>query len=91
MTLEEIRNWFIYHAPKGDQASRYEEIRTAAKAFAITVWHNTPACPDQTVAIRTIREATMWANAAIACSESEPESRGPIVPSQSTCVHELGR
>jgi len=64
-----LDNWFEYHQPTSDQPGRYERIRAAGKAFAETVLAETPASADQTVAIRAIREAVMWANASIACSE----------------------
>ncbi|HYE98925.1 MAG TPA: hypothetical protein VEJ18_08440 [Planctomycetota bacterium] len=63
---ETIETIFTYHAPKGDQPAKYEEIRTAAKAMAHTIVRNTPAGPDQSAAIRHLREAVMTANAAIA-------------------------
>jgi hypothetical protein len=62
----DINNVFSYHAPKGDQPQKYEAIRAAAKAFAQVIVDNTPACADQTAAIRKLREAVMTANAAIA-------------------------
>ena len=66
INLESI---FTYHPPKGDQPQRYEKIREAAKNFAQIVLDNTPSCPDQTAAIRKIREAVMTANASIAINE----------------------
>lgn len=66
INLESI---FTYHPPIGDQPRRYEKIREAAKEFAQTVLDCTPSCPDQTAAIRKIREAVMTANASIAINE----------------------
>lgn len=71
ITEETIKNWFTYHAPKGDQVIKYEELRDAALAFALVVFRLTPKSVDQLVAIRKIREAVMTANAAIACSDEE--------------------
>ena len=62
---------FTYHPPKGDQAERYVKIRDKAKEFAEVVVDCTPECPDQSAAIRKIREAVMTANAAIAIVEAE--------------------
>ena len=45
----------------------YEAIRAAGREFARVVVALTPPSADQTTAVRTIREAVMWANAAIAC------------------------
>lgn len=64
-----LDEWFTHHAPKGDQAGRYGEIRNAGRAFADLVNALCPDGPDKTTAVRTIREAVMWANAAIACGE----------------------
>jgi len=69
MTYEELDNMFTYHAPKGDQTMRYEQIRHAAKMLAKAIIDNTPKSADQTAAIRKVREAMMTANAAIACNE----------------------
>jgi hypothetical protein len=66
MTSDDIEHIFTYHAPTPEQIPRYEEIRAAAKLFALTILDNTPASADQTVAIRKVREAVFNANAAIA-------------------------
>lgn len=63
----DLENWFQYHAPEGDQGERYIKIRAAGMVFAQAIRDHTPPSPDQTVAIRKVREAVMTANAAIAC------------------------
>lgn len=63
---DQIEEMFTYHAPTGTQPTRYGLIREAAKSFALVVVENTPAGPDQTAAIRKLRECVMTANAAIA-------------------------
>jgi hypothetical protein len=63
----DLKNWFTYHAPTAEDATKYETIRYAAMQFAQTIVNNTPSSADQTAAIRKIREAVMTANAAIAC------------------------
>ena len=69
MTREEIEKAFTYHPPKGDQVDRYQLIRSAGLDLALIIHEQTPACADQTVAIRKVREAVMNANAAIAINE----------------------
>jgi hypothetical protein len=69
MTPEQIENTFSYHAPKGDQAERYEKIRAKARELAEVIVECTPGSPDQTAAIRKLRESVMTANAAIAINE----------------------
>jgi hypothetical protein len=66
LTQDELDDMFTYHAPHGDQIPRYAAINDAAKAFAQVVLASTKPCADQTHAIRVIRDARMWANAAIA-------------------------
>lgn len=67
----DIENWFSYHPPKGDQAQRYEEIRAAAKHFAMRIADLCPASADRTVALRCVRDAVMNANASIACNPND--------------------
>ncbi|MFB3910404.1 MAG: hypothetical protein ACE15D_18600 [Candidatus Eisenbacteria bacterium] len=62
-----IEHWFTYHAPKPEQIGHYNALREAAKVFALAIAEHTPQGPDQTTAIRKVREAVMTANAAIAC------------------------
>lgn len=70
MTKADLDNIFSHHPPKGDQVERYNTLREAGKAFAVVVLETTPAGPDQSVAIRKVREAVMTANAAIAIGEA---------------------
>ena len=62
----DILDVFSYHAATPDQVERYQAVRVAARAFAKVILENTLSCPDQTAAIRKVREAVMTANAAIA-------------------------
>ena len=65
--IEEIENWFTYHAPDETQQVAYRAIREAAKELARVIVNNSPPSADQSAAIRHLREAVMTANAAIAC------------------------
>lgn len=67
ITPEALKEWFTYHSPEGDDPQKYQAIREAGFALAKTIVDNTPPCADQTAAVRKVREATMTANAAIAC------------------------
>ena len=71
MTIDqkEMDNRFTYHAPKGDQAQRYENIRSKGKQFAELVCGLTPESRERSLALTKIEEAVMWANAAIARRE----------------------
>ena len=63
---EKLPEIFTYHAPKDDQPRKYIAIRDKALELAQLIVAETPACADQTAAIRLLREAVMTANAAIA-------------------------
>ena len=65
---------FTYHPPKGSQPIRYEEIRAAGKNLAFIIGCHCPESRERTIAIARIEEAVMWANAAIARNESEPQT-----------------
>jgi hypothetical protein len=64
-----VEKWFTYHQPFGDQADRYQVIREEFKALALTIVDLTPACADQTAALRKLRECSMAVNQTIACNE----------------------
>ena len=58
---------FAYHAPDEDRRDRHEALRHAALTFAETLNELCPDGADKSTAIRAIRAALMWGNAAIAC------------------------
>jgi hypothetical protein len=60
---------FTYHPPKGDQAARYELIRTSAKIFAEILVNSAPESRERERAITHIECAVFWANASIARNE----------------------
>lgn len=64
-----IENDFIYHAPKGDQAARYEQLRNKAKELALLIAELTPESAEQDQALQLLNLASMSANAAIARNE----------------------
>ena len=66
---EHLDNWFMYHSPTPDQTPKYEKIREAGKYLAQVIMDNTPTNADQSDAIRSVRNAVMTANAAIACED----------------------
>jgi hypothetical protein len=66
LTPSDMENIFSYHPPTTGQLENYEAIRQAGKAFADAILANTPPSPDQSAAIRKVREAVMTANAAVA-------------------------
>lgn len=69
MDPEEILNRFTYHAPKGDQSQRYEQIRKKAREFAYLLDDLCPNSREKSVAFTQLEDAVMWANASIARNE----------------------
>lgn len=67
INASDLDNWFSYHAPSKEQVPKYELLRAKGRELADCILNQTPACADQTAAIRKVREAVMTANAAIAC------------------------
>lgn len=65
ITAAKIENWFEYHAPDAEQQEKLKKFRAAAKEFASIMLEVTDPCPDQTAAMRKLREVTMTVNAAI--------------------------
>ena len=69
MEQKDLENRFTYHAPKGDQATRYQMLRQEGLALAFSIEN---ACPDgreKSLAITNLEQAIFWANAAIARGE----------------------
>ena len=66
---EDITNRFTYHPPKDDQPARYEALRAAAKVLAMTIDDYVPESREKSLALTKLQEASMWANAGIACNE----------------------
>lgn len=66
MTDDEMMVRFTYHAPRGDQAERYQRIRDKARELAQLINELTPESREQSLAFTQIEEAVFWANAAVA-------------------------
>jgi len=68
---KKIENNFTYHAPTGDQATKYERIRSMGKADAYLIDDMVPDGREKSLALTKLEEAVMWANAGIARGASE--------------------
>ena len=64
--LDEI---FTYHPPNEHQLGRYEAIRANARAFAHLIEEACPDSREKSLAITSLQQTVMWANAAIAIHE----------------------
>ncbi len=60
---------FTYHAPKDNQPARYARIRSKAKELAELIIEDSKDSREQSLAITSLEECVMWANAAIARNE----------------------
>lgn len=66
---EQIERSFEYHPPGGNQVERYKKIREAARELAHLIANNSPESREQSLAITSLEQTVMWANAAIARNE----------------------
>ncbi len=57
----------VKQSPLGEtnQARYLRAIREMAREFSQVIVENTPSCPDQSTALRCVREANLWAEEAI--------------------------
>jgi hypothetical protein len=77
---EALRNWFAYHPPSTpDIVVAHEFVRERYGSLAQYMNSLLPEGPDKTVALRAIRDASMQANAAIACAQKlHPEAESVL-------------
>ena len=78
---DELAVRFTYHPPSGDQPERYESLRAMAFVFAEKIVELTPQSREQSLALTSLEEAVMWANAAIARREV-PVPVEPEIPDE---------
>lgn len=69
MAPEELEARFTYHAPKPGQPERYQRLRDAARELAGMVDAECPESREKSLALTSIEQAVMWANASIARRE----------------------
>jgi len=71
----ELINRYMYHPPVLDlnQDHRYESIRTKGREFALYLAGQCPPSRELSLAMTNLEQAVMWANAAIARHERQPE------------------
>jgi hypothetical protein len=71
---DDLDRRFSYHPPFGDQPERFVAIRQAAREFADLIVQTTPYSREQSTALTHLDQVVMWANAAIARHETNPEA-----------------
>ena len=71
ISKDQIEKWFTYQKVDPSKTPDFIEIREKAKELAYSILRCSPPSPDQSAAIRKLREVVMTANAAIACEMEE--------------------
>lgn len=66
MEQNELKKRFTYHAPKKEDGSKFEMIRTTALNFAKFINEECPEGREKALALTKLEEVVMWANAGIA-------------------------
>lgn len=67
--VQRVNNDFTYHAPNAEQVERMARIRQECKNLAALLIERTPASREQSLALTSLEEVSMWVNAAIARNE----------------------
>ena len=75
VTLENLKSVVYWHRPSPEAVAKMEPIADACHNLMRVILENAPDCADRSAALRCVREARMWANAAIAI---DPASALPI-------------
>lgn len=68
--VDRINHMFTYHPPKPEQQPHFAAITEATRRCALVIGAHSPRTSEQTLAFRALQQARMWANCAIACSDS---------------------
>jgi hypothetical protein len=63
---DDLKNRFTYHPPHEDQPAKYEKIRFNGHNLAEMINELCPDSREKSLAITSLEEAIMWANASIA-------------------------
>lgn len=71
---DDLDRRFTYNPPFGDQPDRYVMIRQAARGIAELIVQLTPVSRERSLALTHLDEMVMFANAAIARNETNPEA-----------------
>lgn len=69
MDDNELKIRFTYHAPKDGQPDKYNAIRSEAFDLACCIRALCPDSRELSLALTSLEETVMWANAAIARRE----------------------
>jgi hypothetical protein len=73
VTVADIHNRFTYHRPTGNQAERYEQLRSESRRLALLIVQLCPHSRERSLALTELESCVMWANASIARNENKGE------------------
>lgn len=68
---DDLVNRFTYHPPINDQPDRYKMIRDEFLELALILASNCPQSRELSLALTSLEQASMWANASISRNEKE--------------------
>lgn len=74
ITLENAGEIVKYHAPTQEQIKAHSAVADAAENMLCVILKYVPDCADRSTAIRCVREAKMWASAAVALELTEEKT-----------------
>lgn len=75
VTLENLKEVVYWHRPNAEAIKKFETIAKASEDFMKVILENVTDCADRSAALRAVREARMWSNAAVSL---DPQSALPI-------------
>jgi hypothetical protein len=75
--LTELETRFTYHPPQSWQIPFYEEMRVRGFTLAEWIDQRLPDCREKSLALTSIEQAIMWANAGMARRGTKPEEDHP--------------
>lgn len=68
---EEVWNRFSFHPATEVTGPQHDQIRVLFGTLAQELLKFTPASREQSLALTSLQESMMWANAAIACNQEQ--------------------
>ena len=75
VSLDNLKDVVYWHKPTQTQILQMEHIAAISERMMQTILSLCPDCADRSIALRAVREARMWANAAIVL---DPAGEAPI-------------
>jgi hypothetical protein len=75
-TQEDIEKLFTYREWTDAEVAKFKPLRIMAMAYAQAIVDNVPSCPEQTLAIRAIHQASMLVNVAATLHPEDTHDAG---------------